>query len=147
MSLSLALDIVTPDRLVVSQAVASVTGTGLAGEFTILPRHIPFLSSLAVGFLHYRQADAVRTVFVSGGFADVAFDRVLVLAEAAELPEEIDLDRARKARERAEVRLEARRQEEIDYARAKSALERAVMRIRLHELAGSGLSPRTGGHA
>ena len=75
-------------------------------------------------------------MFVAGGFADVAFDKVLVLAEAAELPEEIDVDRARKARDRAQTRMEAQRQEDLDYTRAKTALQRAILRIKLHELAG-----------
>ena len=144
---SLLLDIVTPDRLVLSRDVESVTGTGVAGAFTILPLHIPFFTALAVGYLSCRLAGETRTVFVAGGFADVAFDKVLVLAEAAELPEEIDVDRAKKARERAEARLAAQRQEEIDYVRAKAALQRAILRLRLRELAASGLAHRSAGRA
>ncbi|EFL52719.1 ATP synthase F1, epsilon subunit [Solidesulfovibrio fructosivorans JJ]] len=144
MAKSLLLEIVTPDRLVLRLDVASVTGAGTAGAFTALPLHIPFLTSLTVGYLSYRVAGVVNSVFVSGGFADVTFDKVLVLAEAAELPEEIDVDRARKARERAAARLAVEQREDIDYARAKSALQRAILRIRLHELGKSGLGPRTG---
>lgn len=141
---SLLLEIVTPERLVLSLDVASVTGTGTAGAFTVLPLHIPFLTSLTVGYLSYRVAGGVNTAFVSGGFADVAFNKVLVLAEAAELPAEIDVERARKARERAETRLAIERREDIDYVRAKSALERAILRIKLHELGKSGLGTHPG---
>lgn len=147
MSHPLLLEIVTPEKLVLSLDVLAVTCSGVAGEFTILPLHVPFLSSLQVGYLHYRVDRSMRMVFVSGGFADVSGGKVLILAEAAELPEEIDVDRAKKARERAKVRLEVERRENVDYVRAKSALQRAVLRIRLHELAQSGLSPRNIGAA
>ena len=147
MAYPLLLEIVTPERLVLRQETLSVTATGIAGEFTILPLHVPFLTALQVGYLHCRAEDALQTAFVSGGFADVSGGKVLILAEAAELPGEIDVDRAEKARERARVRLETERRENVDYVRAKSALERAVLRIRLHELARSGLSPRKGGGA
>ena len=139
MSLTLNLEIVTPDKVVLRCDAAAVTATGVVGEFTVLPLHIPFLSALRVGPLHYRGAAQSGTVFVSGGFADVTHDKVLILAEAAELPEEIDLDRARKARERALARIVAVHKEEIDYVRARTALERAVARIKVHELSASGL--------
>ena len=92
---------------------------------------MPFLAALSVGSLAYRENGRLNYVFVSGGFADVTAGKVLILAEAAELPEEIDIDRARKARERAEARLAATRQEDIDYTRAKSALQRALTRMKL----------------
>ncbi|MEL7642171.1 MAG: F0F1 ATP synthase subunit epsilon [Solidesulfovibrio sp.] len=135
---SLVLEIVTPDRRVFGQEVDAVTAPGVAGEFTILPLHIPFLSSLRVGSIAYKRDGAAQYVFVSGGFIEVTSSRVLVLAEVAEMPHEIDIDRARKARERAEARLVEQR-EAVDYARAKAALQRAITRIRLHEMAGGGL--------
>ena len=131
MAKTFALQIVTPDRMVLQKDVDSVTATGVAGEFTALPHHVPFLAALSVGSLAYRENGRLNYVFVSGGFADVTAGKVLILAEAAELPEEIDIDRARKARERAEARLVATRQEDIDYARAKSALQRAMARMKL----------------
>ena len=133
MSRTLLLEIVTPDRLVLRQPVESVTVPGTAGEFTVLPQHIPFLSSLLVGSLSFREEGRRNYVYIGGGFADVGPQKVLILAEVAERPEEIDLDRARRARERAAARLEARRQETVDYVRAKAALDRAIMRIRLCE--------------
>jgi len=138
MARTLLLEIVTPDRLVLHRDVDSVTLPGVAGEFTVLPQHIPFLSSMLVGSLSYREAGRRNYVYVGGGFADVGPNKVLVLAEVAELPEEIDVDRARRARERAAARLEAQRQERVDYARAKAAMQRALMRIRLYEEARGG---------
>ena len=138
MAKTLLLEIVTPDRLVLRQTVDSVSAPGVAGDFTVLPLHVPFLSSLRVGSLAYRVDGKLQYAYVGGGFAETTRDRVLVLAEAAELPEEIDAARARKARERAAARLEAQRREKIDYARARAALHRAMTRLRLHEQAGSG---------
>jgi len=139
MAKTLLLEIVTPDRLVLRQEVESVNGPGVAGDFTILPLHVPFFSSLRVGPLHYRLGGVSQAAFVGGGFADVTGSRVLVLAEAAELPEEIDVDRARRAQERAKARLETARRENVDYTRAASALQRAVLRLKLSEMAGRGM--------
>lgn len=138
MARTFTLEIVTPDRLVLQKTVDSVTATGIAGEFTALPLHVPFLSALSVGSLSYRENGKLAYVFVSGGFAEVGPDKVLILAEAAELPEEIDVDRARKARERAEARLAAVQREKIDHARAKAALQRAMNRLKLYEVARPG---------
>jgi F-type H+-transporting ATPase subunit epsilon len=133
---TLRLEIVTPERLVLGREVESVTVPGVLGDFTVLPLHIPFLSSVRVGSLAYRAGGKLSYVYVGGGFAEISRERTLVLAEVAELPEEIDVDRARRAKERAAARLEAQRQEKIDYARAKAALQRALVRIRLHEETG-----------
>ncbi len=144
MARTLLLEVVTPDRLVFRQEVESVGAPGTLGDFTVLPMHIPFLSSLRVGSLTYRLDGRLHYVFVGGGFADVTGAKVLVLAEVAELPEEIDVDRARRARERAAARLETERREKIDYARAKAALHRAVTRLKLHEEAGLSAAARGG---
>jgi F-type H+-transporting ATPase subunit epsilon len=147
MAKTLAVEIVTPDRLVLGQEADSVTLSGVAGEFTVLPLHIPFLSALAIGSVVIRRGGVASPVFVSGGFADVTADKVLILAEAAELPAEIDAERARKAMERAAVRLAAEQREKIDYVRAKAALQRAVVRLKLHELSGRGLGSVSAGIA
>ena len=136
MARTFTLEIVTPDRMVLQKTVEAVTAKGIAGEFTALPLHVRFLSALSVGTLSYRENGRLAYAFVSGGFADVSPEKVLILAEAAELPEEIDLDRARKASERAQARLEAQRLEKVDYARTKAALERALARMKLHRVAG-----------
>jgi len=144
MAKTLLLEIVTPDRLVLRQEVDAVSAPGVVGEFTILPLHIPFLSSLQVGSIAYRVGGKLHYVFVTGGFAETTRDKVLILAEVAERPEEIDVDRAHRAMERAAARLEAERKEECDYARAKAALQRAVLRIKLHRNAGLSGRVQTG---
>ncbi len=141
MARQLHLEVVTPDRQVIGKSVDYVGAPGLLGEFGILPGHVPFLSALGVGSLHYKLAGRSYYVFVSGGFAEISGDRVMVLAEVAELPEEIDMDRAKRARERAMHRLESERRERVDYARAKAALQRSIMRMKCREesrLAGTG---------
>lgn len=141
MARELLLEVVTPERAVLQQSVDYVGAPGLLGEFGILPGHVPFLSALGIGSLMYKKAGRVRYLFVAGGFAEVTGDKVTILAEVAELPEEIDLDRAKRARQRAVERLEAERRERVDYARAKAALQRSIMRMKCREeasLAGSG---------
>ncbi|MYL82395.1 F0F1 ATP synthase subunit epsilon [Desulfovibrio aerotolerans] len=143
MARTFALEIVTPDRLVLKKTVDSVTAASVSGEFTALPLHVPFLAALSVGNLSYRENGRLAYVFVSGGFAEVGPDKVLIMAEAAELPEEIDLDRARKASERAKARLEAQRAEKVDYVRAKAALQRAMARMKLLDVAATGGQSRS----
>jgi len=141
MARNLQLEVVTPERLVLRQSVDYVGAPGLLGEFGILPGHVPFLSALGIGNMMYKQGGRARYLFVAGGFAEVLGDTVTILAEVAELPEDIDLDRAKKARQRAVERLEAQRRERVDYARAKAALQRSIMRMKCREeatLAASG---------
>ncbi len=128
MSKKLLLEIVTPDRKVLSQDVDYVGAPGALGEFGVLPNHIPFLSALGVGNLYYKDAGKTHYVFVSGGFAEVSPEKVTILAEAADKAAVIDVERARKAQERAQQRL-ARSQEKIDYARAQAALRRSLARM------------------
>lgn len=128
MSKKLLLEIVTPDRKVLSQDVDYVGAPGALGEFGVLPNHIPFLSALGVGNLYYKDAGKTHYVFVSGGFAEVSPEKVTILAEAAEKAAEIDVERARKAQDRAQQRL-VRTQEKIDYARAQAALRRSLARM------------------
>ena len=124
----LQLEIVTPDRLVLSEPVEYVGAPGYEGEFGILPGHIPFLSALQVGNLYYKVNGKTFFVFVAGGFAEVSDNKVTILAEVAEMATEIDVERARKARERAEQRM-AKPQENIDNARVQAALARAMARV------------------
>lgn len=128
MAKKLLLEIVTPDRKVLSQEVDYVGAPGALGEFGILPNHIPFLSALGVGSLYYKDSGKTFYVFVAGGFAEVNGEKVTVLAEVAEKAEEIDIERARKARERAEERL-AKQQEQVQFARAQAQLRRAIARM------------------
>jgi F-type H+-transporting ATPase subunit epsilon len=126
-------ELATPSRLLVSAEVDEVTAPGSAGYFGVLPGHAPLLTMLVPGEVMYRQGGAEQYVAVAGGFAEVTGDRVIILAETAETPEEIDRARAERARERAEQRLAGRApgggEEEIDYHRALTALARAIARI------------------
>ncbi len=129
------LEVVTPDRLVLSENVDIVVATGSEGEFGVLHQHIPFLTTLQEGELRYRQGGNLQHMAVSGGFAEVTPEKVTILAEAAELAREIDIDRAKRARERAEKRLAAAKREEFDHARTEAALRRAMVRLKVAEKA------------
>lgn len=128
------LEIVTPDRNLLSEEVEYVGAPGVNGEFGVLHNHIPFLSALGIGSLFYKQNGKKYFVFLSGGFAEITPSKVTVLAEVAERAEEISVERARKAREKAEQRI-AQQKEQVDYARARSAMARAMHRVRCRESA------------
>ena len=133
---NIQLEIVTPDKAVVSEEVKIVMAPGSLGEFGVLIGHTPFLTTLRTGIIRYTDAQGTeRYVFVNGGFAETLPDKITVLADSSERREDVDLNRAKAAHERAEKRLdEVRTKEDIDANRAKSALERAVVRIKLTEL-------------
>ena len=130
---NIKLEIVTPDKAVVSEEVKIVMAPGSLGEFGVLTGHTPFLTTLKTGIVRYTDAQGTeRYVFVNGGFAEALPDKVTVLAESAERRSDIDLERAKEALARAEKRLaEDRAKEEIDFARARGSLERATVRIRI----------------
>jgi F-type H+-transporting ATPase subunit epsilon len=126
----LQLDIVTPDKVLLSREVDYVGAVGVEGEFGVLPQHAPLLAALAVAPLHYRIGDVAGQVCVCGGFVEVLDDTVTVVAEAAELSEHIDAARAEQSRARAEKRL-GEREETVDVARAEASLKRALLRLRI----------------
>jgi F-type H+-transporting ATPase subunit epsilon len=125
------LDVITPERRLVSESVDSVTVPGLGGELGILPGHTPLISQLQTGVLSYTQGQTTRRLLVSGGFVEVNAERVSVLADMAEMPDEIDASRARLEREQAERALNAfsGAPEELEQVRAE--LERANARLQL----------------
>ena len=126
----LTLEIATPMRLVVAETVDEVVAPGIEGYFGVLPGHAPFLTTLGIGEVTYRVGQDEHYLALAGGFAEVRNDKVIVLADTAERPEEIDRGRAERARERAERRLSAVTSEEtIDYTRAAAALARALARL------------------
>jgi len=127
----LTLELATPTRMVVAETVDEVVVPGSEGYFGVLPGHAPLLATLGIGELTYRIGREERQVAVAGGFAEVRNDKVIVLADTAELPHDIDRARAERARDRAEQRLSGRAQDETDYARAAAALARALMRIQV----------------
>ncbi len=132
MAEKIMLEIVTPEKLVLSEMVDIVVAPGQEGEFGVLPHHIPFLSKLKVGELRFRNGSSARHVAIMGGYAEVLPDRVTVLAPAAEEAIEIDVVRAKAARERAERRL-AEVKDRLEFARAQAALQRAVARLKVAE--------------
>lgn len=125
----LTLEIATPMRLVVTETVDEVVAPGSEGYFGVLPGHAPFLTTLGAGVVTYRNGREEHQLAVVGGFAEVRNDKVIILADSAERPEEIDRARAERARERAERRLGGRSEEEINYVRAHASLARAVVRL------------------
>src|SRR5581483_1553895 len=120
----LTLELATPTRMVVAETVDEVVVPGSEGYFGVLPGHAPLLATLGIGELTYRSGREERHVAVSGGFAEVRNDKVIVLADSAETPQDID-------RARAERRLSGRTQEEVDYTRAAAALARALARLQV----------------
>jgi len=133
----LKLEVVTPEKYVVSEAVDIVMAPGTLGEFGVLKGHTPFLTSLKPGKITYRDSSGKeRILFVSGGFAEALPDRVTILAESAERRRDIDIDRARAALERAQKRLAQEKSENINFERAKAAMYRAIERIRIAETRG-----------
>lgn len=127
----LRLDIITPERNLLSETVDSVNVPGADGELGILPGHTPMISQLQTGVLSYSQGGTTRRLHVSGGFVEVRDDRVAVLADVAERPEEIDASRARLAREHAEKTLSSFSGTAEDFERARAELGRAVVRLQL----------------
>ena len=127
----LQLEVVTPERRVLSEPVSSVTVPGRNGEMQILPGHAALISELKTGVLAYNQDGTTQQLHVSGGFVEVSDDRVSVLAEIAERPEEIDAARARLAREHTEKQLSAWSGTEEDFEKARVKLERSMVRLQL----------------
>jgi len=134
MAKNIKLEVVTPEKSIVSEEAQIVMAPGAEGEFGVLIGHTPFLTTLKTGTVHYKAADGKeKFVFVSGGFAEALPDKVTVLAESAERRRDINVDRAKAAMERAQSRLDREKDENIDFLRAKAALERAIHRIGLVE--------------
>jgi F-type H+-transporting ATPase subunit epsilon len=123
----LLLEVVTPEKLVISEEVDEVVLPGLEGEFGVLPGHIPFLTALKVGEMVYRKGETEEHLALSWGYVEVMSDTVKVLAETAEKATEIDLQRAEMARSEAEKILTAGKEDD-EYEKAKVRLEKAVIR-------------------
>ena len=126
----LNLEVITPERLVLRESVDEVVVPGLGGELGILPEHTPLISQLQTGVLVYRQGADRKQMHVSGGFVEVQPDRVSVLSDVAEKPEEIDLERAQRAKDAAEKDLKSQG-DDIDFRSAELKLQRAMTRIQL----------------
>ena len=129
------LEIVTPYGLVVSSKVEEAYIPGSQGDFGVLPGHAPFLTSLRIGELHYRQGNEVNYVTVNHGFAEVTPTKTTILTDTAELSGEINVERAQAAKARAEERLKSLSKEDPAYIQEAEAAERARIRIRVAEKA------------
>ena len=126
----LTLQIVTPDRAVIHEEVDAVEIPAADGSLGVLPGHTPLLTTLRVGQLRYRKGEEQRFILIAFGFAEVLPDRVTILAQVAERPEEVDTARADAARMRAEARL-ARPGRDLDYERARIAMMKSMARLQV----------------
>jgi F-type H+-transporting ATPase subunit epsilon len=130
----LLLEIVTPERLAYSDTVDAVNLPGIEGELGVLPHHAPLVSMLGVGELRIREGGAEESFAIVGGFLQVRPDKVVVMAETADMASEIDLEKAQEARRSAERMLEeAGPADTADLAAARAALQQALLRIRVAE--------------
>ncbi len=127
---SIKLDIVTAERVAFSEDVDLVVAPGVEGQLGILPHHAPLMTMLEPGELRVRKGSEEFSLVVSGGFLEVRPDRVIVLADAAERVEEIDLARAEEAKRRAQERL-SQPAPDTDLARAQAALQRSLIRLKV----------------
>jgi F-type H+-transporting ATPase subunit epsilon len=126
------LDIVTAEREVFSDEVDEVVAPGVEGQLGILPHHAPLMTTLLPGELLVKKGGDEFYLAISGGFIEVRPDRIIILADAAERVEEIDIARAEEAKRRAEQRL-AEHAPGVDTARAEAALRRSLIRLRVAE--------------
>ena len=128
---TMILEIVTPERKVYEKEVSMVVVKGVEGELGILPNHIPFVTPLQIAPLRAKYDGGEDMIAVNSGFMEVRKDKVVVLAETAELPGDIDEKRAQSAKERAEKRLQAKEDNSIDMRRAEIAFKKAMNRLRV----------------
>ncbi|HKJ15188.1 MAG: F0F1 ATP synthase subunit epsilon [Desulfobulbaceae bacterium] len=133
MAEKITLEVVTPKGAIVSDDVDIVSAPGFAGEFGVLANHAPFLSTIKVGTLRYKKDGSEVELMISGGFCEVSNNKITFLVESAEHGHEIDVDRALRAKERAEKRLlqALEKQEKFDRTRAEAALQRAMARLKI----------------
>ncbi|HBI16296.1 MAG TPA: F0F1 ATP synthase subunit epsilon [Desulfobulbaceae bacterium] len=131
------LEVVTPSGPIVSDEVDIVTAPGYGGEFGVLANHAPFLSTIKIGTLSFKKDKQIKHLMVSGGFSEVSNNKITFLVESAEYGYDIDVDRAMRAKERAEKRLAqaVQQTEKINRVRAEAALQRALARLHAAERA------------
>ena len=129
----LLLEIVTPERQVFSDEVDSVVCPGIEGELGVLPHHAPLLTTLGLGELRIKRGGEVEYFAIAGGFLQVRPDKVVVMAETADLASEIDLEKAQEARREAERVLEGAPTDASDLASARAQLQHSLLRIRVAE--------------
>ncbi|MGG1634727.1 F0F1 ATP synthase subunit epsilon [Paenibacillus sp. FSL A5-0031] len=127
---SFLVEIVTPERKVYAETANMVSVTGVEGELGILPNHIPLVTPLRIAPVVIKRGNQVDVVAVNGGFIEVRKDKIVILAESAELATDINVERAEAAKQRAQQRLAAK-QDQVDFRRAELALQRAMNRLHI----------------
>lgn len=131
MAEKMKLEIVTPYKKVLDELVDEVTATGKLGEFSVLPGHSPFLTSLQIGELDYKQDGRITSLALNWGYFEIRDDKVIVLVETAEKADEIDLARAKAALGRAEAKLKELSPEDKQFKIYEAALARALIRVQV----------------
>jgi F-type H+-transporting ATPase subunit epsilon len=136
MAQQIRLEVVTPNGAVVSEDVDIVNAPGYGGDFGVLANHAPFLSTIRIGLLTYEQGKKRENLMISGGFCEVSNNQITFLVESAEFGRSIDIDRAMRAKERAEKRLakSAQHDDLINRTRAEAALQRALARMKVAKM-------------
>jgi F-type H+-transporting ATPase subunit epsilon len=137
MAQQIHLEVVTPAGAVVNEDVDIVNAPGYGGDFGVLANHAPFLSTIKIGLLTYEKGSERKSLMISGGFSEVSNNKITFLVESAETGTDIDVDRAMKAKERAEKRLlqAAAHDDTFNQVRAEAALQRALARIKASKIA------------
>jgi F-type H+-transporting ATPase subunit epsilon len=132
MAQQIRLEVVTPTGAIVNDDVDIVNAPGYGGDFGVLANHAPFLSTVKIGLLTYEKERKRESLMISGGFCEVSNNKITFLVESAEYGRQIDVDRAMKAKERAEKRLAqaAQHDESLNRTRAEAALQRALARLK-----------------
>ncbi|GKU76942.1 F0F1 ATP synthase subunit epsilon [Paenibacillus sp. L3-i20] len=127
------VEIVTPERKVYEETANMVSVVGVEGELGILPNHIPLVTPLRIAPVKIKRDGVVDIVAVNGGFIEVRKDKIVILAESAELANDINIERAEAAKQRAEQRLAAKQQDQVDFRRAELSLQRAMNRLNVKQ--------------
>lgn len=131
--MTVRVEVVTAERVVFADDVDVLVAPGVQGQLGILPHHTPLMTTLEPGELLMRKSGQEFILAISGGFLEVRPDRIIVLADAAERAEEIDIARAEAAKKLAEERLQERRVPSVDEAQIEAALRRALIRLKVAE--------------
>ncbi len=136
MAQQIALEVVTPTGAVVNENVDIVNAPGYGGDFGVLANHAPFLSTIKIGILSYETGKKRASLMISGGFCEVSNNKITFLVESAEFGSQIDVERAMKAKERAEKRLTKAQShdESVNVMRAEAALQRSLVRLKASKI-------------
>jgi F-type H+-transporting ATPase subunit epsilon len=127
------LEIITPEKIIYKDSVDSITIPGTKGMFQVLKDHAPLMSTIEIGVITLKKSDENTYLTTAGGTIEVLNNNVLILADSVEVIDDIDIDRAERAKTRAEENLKRKKEKEIDGVRAELALKRAINRINARE--------------